>query len=211
MPITQDRMIALVSAGLDFKHAFENLHTALTRELKAMDNNQQSRDETLHNISLHIAGRAQFIGDEVKSTVTLSLEYAHYKAQGHKNIRAKAKQQQRRRDLGIQPHQTPFTSNGLVRRSTAPTSIEPDQLTGRLAAPVNMYNTQPLLQPSHQPTVKIEAEPEVDLAFDPDDPENFLGQGASLTDERRAELEAEVEALSVLEGAGTSGDEVQEG
>lgn len=104
MPITQDRMLALISAAADYQQA-------LQRACKFVSDAQHSIRlgadpiETVEELA-GLIKEAGLLRNPLKSHSTILLEEQHFKKEKHKNIRHKQRAQARREAEGIVSRQT---------------------------------------------------------------------------------------------------------
>jgi hypothetical protein len=210
MPITQARMIALINAAGDFEQALNAGVAMVKTHQQYVAQGTMSAGDALTYLGTLIQPLG-LLSNPIGSNTILTTERRHFKSNARANISAAKRQAIKRRGEGVDTHARAMdlvltTYDHIpVPRDSAPQSL----VEGPALAP-GLVEDQ-LRKPNETRIAKPEENQEINLAFDEADPENFLTQGGSLTEERRAELEAEVEALSVLEGTEPSGDEVQEG
>lgn len=101
MPITQDRLLALLSAAEDFKRAFERARDIISAQVDAASNMRKSVHEALGIIDRQVVLQ-NLLENPYTTGAALQTEQNHFKPHRvNTNRRVAAKKAQQRRDAGI--------------------------------------------------------------------------------------------------------------
>lgn len=95
MPITQDRMIALINAGLDFEQAVATAAGVVAKAVAEFKGGIISAEQALGDIEIRVT-RNVLLQQEARSLATLMAERQHFKSNASRN-RANAKWQAKKR------------------------------------------------------------------------------------------------------------------
>lgn len=186
MPITQDRMIALIAAA----RAFETALTATRREIVQRNAIVQRGGDAAHELAelLNIIRPEFMVAGYTEHFTTLAIEERHFATHQRYNERRAVREEHKRRKAGI-----------MSRPSAPPTLVIARQPAGRLSARTIQS----------QPSIYDEAGAEwtdPSLASDPEAAGGgfMLHQPSpGLSEAQRATIEAELDAL---EGRGEPGE-----
>lgn len=112
MPITQSRMIALLSAATDYANALRSLISAINRtdEAYAALPSQQQNWALAYSEILPLAIESNLLKNPIASASTIVVESEHFRRAAKSNIRSAARKR-------LQRH-----ASGVERRNTAPRS-----------------------------------------------------------------------------------------
>lgn len=195
MPITQHRMIALIAAARAYETALDTARREAIQRLRiahragnvtAADDWQQFLDMTHPNI---------IVPGIVDHKATLAVEERHFATHQRYNDRRAEREWRKRRAEGRPSvgHTPPLLVPGLASTTTSRTA--PKALSARTVQRESILD-------------EVEAASALDpsMADDPDLNSRFAPSGPGLTDERKAEIEAE---LDELEGRGEPGEVVE--
>ncbi len=181
MPITQSRMIALVSAAQDYKQALDQVCGFITKQHERHTAGQITSDQACE--LLFSSANAMFLlAQPIESALAIVAEAKHFRVNSRRNERKAEKARENRlAERAGQPRPK--------RLSTAPKRID------RLSEQETSFHQR--LHGSHKPDGKYEPDfgDEVDLggATEPEEviDENYVPK--ELTAERKAEIEKEME------------------
>ncbi len=98
MPITQERMIAVINAGVDCMQGLDKLSSLIATETKLVHNGQQTAEQALEHLS-HSANPAWLLSKPVETKVTLLSEHNYFRRNAGRN-RANARWQAGKRAKG---------------------------------------------------------------------------------------------------------------
>lgn len=209
MPISQDRFIATINAGLDFELGFEfMLKQTADAYYDALDGKIAWQDALTNLATL---ANHHILKDYGQSKSTLAAEARHFRSNAKRNARQADRLARRRAEnnpYAQRRNQPSFDTGpfvGLPRRSTtAPGSIIEDNYMKQArhsildASPIKTANLDSdarnrimqedmaraeALKAKLDAAAKTAAEPQIDLAHDPDDPENFMDLPAAMKQE----------------------------
>lgn len=120
MPITQDRMLALLHAAQDYRHALSTLVETIKKHEQAVEFGRESLESAARIIFAQATANVLLTEPEA-SVATLIVEAKHFQDHGRKNVRERLRQRKRRE----QPES--------VAGFTAPRSVAPATLISRLS------------------------------------------------------------------------------
>lgn len=89
MPITQDRMIALISAGRDYKQALDRVTNAIGANVKRAREGMVSPTEALFELEMY-EQVILLLNDPLKSASIIEIEAAYFKRNARRNEAAAA-------------------------------------------------------------------------------------------------------------------------
>lgn len=188
MPITQQRMIATIRAGQDYKQALDTILESILHLNNEVVLGRVSLQEAW--INLVPSARAHFLlAHPTESEITLAIEARHFKQHGQANMRKAAAMRHSRGQYDSEPR--PTAPKTLVPQHTLPKS-----LVRQLATPqVEEYTPREL-----SPEAKAEVE-RIMAAMPPDlnagSPSNVLTPEEALRREaeeaQRPDFEGELE------------------
>lgn len=175
MPISQDRMIALIRATQDYSNAVNFLISIIQSNTQRAASGEITAEKALfENINMHT--RVELLLHEpIQSSSTLTREAHHFKLTAKRNIRMAARARRKREELGTLPRYPQPQSLSRLEPSIkidSKTNAELDQLVA--------LSTQKRWDREH-PQHPAPTSPTVDLAHDPDDPENFMSGGLGIS------------------------------
>jgi hypothetical protein len=100
MPITQERMIDLINAGLDYQEALQEAERIIKREIRAFyDSNMADPKYHMDNLLLLIT-EAGLLKRASKSMAIIQIEQRHFRQNKHRNERRKNKLRDKRGTSG---------------------------------------------------------------------------------------------------------------
>ena len=106
MPISQDRMIALISAAQDYQRAIDRMENILSQNLSRISRGELSTEDFLSNLPVLLSSSA-LLDNLPLSLKTIALEAAHFKRVQQRNLRSAHRQSKKRNPLGnLSPHKT---------------------------------------------------------------------------------------------------------
>lgn len=187
MAITQQRMVDVINAGLDYKLAFETLIKEIDEAHELAQGGRITYQVALDTI-MHIAGTG-LLKKPASSRTALELEYKYFNSNWKRNVRSTMKQAKRREEAGIIPRKRK-TPSLFIETSVLATQPEAIPLAQHIAQ--HGYSISPARQAeieaeaerdikqrkyleARKAPVQLQEPPAIDLAHDPDDPENAFG------------------------------------
>lgn len=192
MSITQQRMIEVINAGLDYKIAFETLIKEIDEAHQLAQGGRLSTQVALETI--HAIAGTGLLKKPAASRTALELEYKYFRANWKRNQRQAIKQQRNRKEAGIQPR-LPRVHSQFIE-TTIPAELEIVPFTQQIAqhgyslSPAHQHeieaealrsiNQRKYLESKSKPQPPPSSSPAIDLSYDPDDPENFMSPGSSI-------------------------------
>lgn len=115
MPITQDRMIALLEAAQDFEDTFDRTLRDIRHHIHSFQSGAISGDEFISRLTYLTQGKINLLQHH-ESITTIALEKAHFKpSRIRQNERIANLQRNKRRASGIMPSQTESYQQRLER------------------------------------------------------------------------------------------------
>lgn len=143
MPITQDRMLELISAAQDYKQAFERLIDAIAVYSHDAESGKKTHETALQLIAV-TANASIMLRDVVTSSQTIIAETLHFKMNKKRNARKadRAREQREYQRLGLPRSDKP---------TTAPrTLIPPESLASSTYNHVSRIDSQSESPPDRQ-------------------------------------------------------------
>lgn len=138
MPIPQDRVIAIINAGMDYEQALKRLMEFINMEVKDVYLGKQSSSEALDKIAA-MDQLFLLLKKPLESPATLKIEYAYFKRNYSRNIAAskwQAKTREKKR-LGI-PTRAKKPNARFANLTTLGEEIEVNERTQQAIAEANM-------------------------------------------------------------------------
>lgn len=161
MPISQDRMIALTNAALDYQQALHSVIDYVNDQTLKINSGLITAESAMMAISTLAANEAGLLNDMAASQTTLALESRHWLKAAKRNVRERNRQQ-RKRDLQGKPKGIFDTAP----KSLSHTAMRRDdsilQRSGNVR-PRNDYQQRTLQQP-----IKLQALIEAGSGLSPD-------------------------------------------
>lgn len=99
MPITQDRMLAVIHAGLDFRDGLHKITEQIKMETISVQKGHYSAQQALDNL-LSQSNIAMLLEDYAESLSLLTLEAKYFRMFYNRNAKAAEKRDQKRRAMG---------------------------------------------------------------------------------------------------------------
>ena len=131
MPISQNRMIALINSGLDYKAAYESTRAAIEQHFAAANEEEEDWAIALHTVWEHT--KPSIVVQSTNSAVVLAVECQHFKQFRNRNNYA-AKEARKYRDklaarvaseaAGITPNEGPAQLNTPAAKAAQRASIQ---------------------------------------------------------------------------------------
>src|SRR5258708_19099946 len=95
MPITQDRMIALLNAGIDYQQAFDRSIEILKEEFEKGENGEITWEQAAWNMHILVSPTG-LLAKPIQSYSIIQVERAHWRSNARRNINAAKRQEQKR-------------------------------------------------------------------------------------------------------------------
>ena len=135
MPITQDRLVALIQAARDYQHAFAELRKTVIQQERNVRAGRASPAEALDYIIGLTDREDAFLLRPIETTRAIEVEHDHFRSHGRDNRRAAKRAEERRRRQGV-PSRHPASLDDL---STASVQLDWDSTD-----PENAFNNSSL-------------------------------------------------------------------
>lgn len=147
MPITQQRVMNLIDAAIDYKDAFEQLTLDIKRTFDLIEQNNynlESIKSLIIDLLLHVDAPDHYLKNPLQSQITLRLEHDHFHRHFKSNISSARRMQRKRNSNPTPPLSTTLTRFNLSSPPASPTpsTSQPVHLQPQVQAQVQIQSSR---------------------------------------------------------------------